>query len=311
MNIQKEIEKVKAELESIKFAEAYLPKLERKLNYDKTHLINIGKLIDDKYKDIGQLESFTIKRLFIEFLGDKESQLERERQQYLQLALKYRELKQTIKLMEYERDILQEKVNNLDKVQLKLNALIKARENLLKDVEKETKEKVIEINIKIDQKIRLITEIKEAKEIGYKIKEKLQRATDNLKKINTWSEIENFFSNSTPPKQNHLDNAQEDISAAQQLLIRLENELNDIWQLPQQQQPSRYTTFLEDYNENLIIDWLLAGQIKNARHLLENTSDKVEIIIQRLKKEEALAKKYAQNLDKEKRKVLLQKKKKA
>ncbi len=58
----------------------------------KAELVRVDNKLEKEYKDIEKLENLSIKGLFYKILGSKEEQIERERQDYLQIVLKQKEI---------------------------------------------------------------------------------------------------------------------------------------------------------------------------------------------------------------------------
>ena len=69
-----------------------------RLRVERKEIGRLGGLLNKEEMDLKKLESASIRSLFHKILGDKEKQIEKERQQYLQTALKYNELSKSIEL---------------------------------------------------------------------------------------------------------------------------------------------------------------------------------------------------------------------
>lgn len=308
MNLQEELRQTIEEYESIKLAQTYFEKLLDRIAVLQEEIIAIEELIDQSSVDIAKLESFSLSSLFFELLGDKESQLERAKQIYLQNILRYKELKKRLELSQYEKNILEKKVARSEQVSMKLNALLKTRENLLDQTEPELRYQIQALNQKIEQQFRFKTEIKEANNLAYKIIEYLSKMIDLLNKIWFWGNIK-WFPKTKANHQSHIDRAQELLYKSKQLIIHLEDEMRHIDRFNLSNVPNFRLElshhFSEIYIENLILDWIVRGRIRNAQTSIINTRDKIKLLQITLKKQSKDIDAYIKELEIEKKQLLL------
>lgn len=310
MNLQDELRRTIEEYESINLAKNYLTKLRHRIAILRQDLHEIETLVNQSSMDIAKLESFSLTSLFFELLGDKASQLEQAKQSYLQNILKYRELKRRLELSEYEKNILEKKVARAEQVNLQLNTLLRTRENLLDQTEPELKRGIMALNRKIEQQLRFKTEIKEANNLSYKTIEYLSKMIELLNKIWFWGNMK-WFSKLFNNTQSHIDRAQELLYKAKQNIIHLEDKMKHIEQYNKSQVPnfrlelSHY--FSEIYIENLILDWVVRGRIKNAFTSIISTRDKIKLLQITLKKQSKDIDQYIEQLELEKKQLLLNK----
>ena len=216
-----------------------------------------------------------------------------------------------MELSSCEKSILEKKVARFDEVSLKLNTLVKTRENLLDQTEPRLRHEINALNAKIERQIRRKAELKEANNLAYKIIEYLGKMIDLLNQTWAWGSISwNPFSKIS--KQSSIDRAQELLYKSKQLLIRLEDELVQIEKHAQKENPSFELTlarrFSEIYIENLILDWILRGRIRNAKTSIFNTRDKLKLLQFALKKESRDIDHYIQQLERQKKQLILNKK---
>ena len=76
------------ELQGVERAERQMQKVQQQLEFSYRQLEHLAKTLDKEYADVEKLEKMSIKGVFYKVLGDKEAQLEKERQEYLQAVLK-------------------------------------------------------------------------------------------------------------------------------------------------------------------------------------------------------------------------------
>ena len=104
------------------------------INLEKAYdtMDKLGKLLDDKYGDFENMDGKSVKGLFYKVLGSKEAQTEKARQDYLDAALKYQEAKKEVDLLEFEKNLLTDKLEKRSGIEHKIKSLIEKREIELK-----------------------------------------------------------------------------------------------------------------------------------------------------------------------------------
>jgi len=273
LDLKKEIQKTLAEVQSMEIAKSHVVKLRSRISQLNFRLVEVEKELSIKNHE---LYDSNLSKLFSKVLGNKSEQEELLRQAYLKLILEHRELEQTLTLLQFEEEVLTEKLTNYVAVQNKLKALLKTRANLLDATEGKLKRKIAKIDQNIFQNIKIKTETKEAINLAYNIKVKLLDIHECLIAVTQWSPNED---------EKNIDKAQELIYRVKPLLFQLEGELEDInkMQLTYQFPSSLTDSFTEIYYENLILDWILNGAIVHAEHCIKNKLDKIELLIRSLK----------------------------
>ena len=104
------IEDLKNQLYSIFKAEKRFVVLQQELEVFKKDIYLLSKVVDKEYLDVTNLEKIASLVLFNKILGDAGKKLEMEREEYLYAVLKYDDLSNKIKILEYEREILEKKI---------------------------------------------------------------------------------------------------------------------------------------------------------------------------------------------------------
>jgi len=109
-------------------AESRLDFILNELNTKKQQLNDLEAKMLHEHGDVEELEKMSVKSVFRKILGDKEAQLEKERQEYLHAFMKYEEFKKTLDILEYEKGILQEKVANATDVSAQIKKKLARRQ---------------------------------------------------------------------------------------------------------------------------------------------------------------------------------------
>lgn len=281
MGIKKELKEAVQDFEKAKLAKAHLEKIIPRIEDTKIALYRLEKYLEKTDYQIHSVTAPSLKELFTSSLIDKEKQLELERQRYLETALQYREFKQSLKLLEYERDLLVSKASRLKELESRLNILIRSREQLLDDSDITLKRAIGRVDRKIMKQFRIKAKAEAAKKQSYKIIEYIYRVLDLFEAINGWG-----FSQVRRGEESYkIDQSEAYLSKIKQLLITLEDELEAINQMASKPQFNLDIAgdFSSIYIDNLILDWIISGKIRHAEWTLDNVKDRIELILGQLK----------------------------
>ena len=152
--------------------------------YDKESKWN--KKLDKELRDVEKLEGFSTKSVFYKILGSKEKQLEKERQEYLELTLQYEDLKNEIKLLEYEENLLDAKIHSKEKLERTLESLKAKREEEIIQTDPKLREVLINLSDKLEQSYHLKQELEEAMEVGGVAHNLLKQVIRQLSQVRNW-----------------------------------------------------------------------------------------------------------------------------
>ena len=303
MGIKKELKKAVGDFERAKLAKAHLEKIFPRIEDTRIALYRLERALDQANYQINSITSFSLKELFSESLVDKEKQLEKERQKYLETALQYREFKQSLKLLEFERDVLLRKVSRIKDLESNLNILVRSREQLLDDSDSGLKSAIARIDKKMMIQYRIKAKTEEAKKLCYKVMEYTYRIFEFFEESGDWG----FFTNRSFTDSYKVDQSEMYLSKIKQLLLTLEDELDAINKLSDKEHFSLNIAegFSSLYIDNLILDWIISGKIKHAELTLDNVKDRIELILEQLKLHSRRTQSNVVRMEKDKRLLLM------
>ncbi len=306
MALQDELRQALEENQSMTLALRHFEKLQARLLGSYVELEELEDELQNNYQFIQQLENFTLRGLFLKVLGDEEEQLAQERQAYLEKVLHYRDLKKSIELMEFEEEVLGQKVALADQVRLKLNALIKTRESSLMRTDPGARTRIQRIYDHIDRRERQKAQIQQIINLGYQLTTKLDRMVEYLSGTRNWGKWSKLFSRGNPT---NIDRAQEVFYQAKQLVFQLEEALDEY--NDKRTAGNSYTLSLSRelarlYFESLISDWVIQGKIRNALSHVRSIRDRAQLIILSLKRERKGLDREIRALDEEKRALVIE-----
>lgn len=268
-DFQKELNKILNKFQDFERIQKHLKNLEAQLKSGYKELDKLDRIIDKQGQDVEQLEKLSLKGIFHKILGSKKEQLGKERQEYLQAALKRNEHKKSIELLEYEKGILEEKLTKLKDIPAQAEMLIQKRENDLMKSGTPVGMRILTISKQIDESRRLKREIKEALDAGVAAVNILKEMESYLRNARNWGNWDMMGGRgmTTYVKHSNIDRARARLHKAQHLLNRFEDELRDVYnprQLNLSLNLDSFTRFIDIFFDNLISDWIVQQRIRNA-----------------------------------------------
>lgn len=284
MSIQERLDQKNEEFKSLELARKHLENIEQRLLNKKKQSLKLKAILEKEYNDVIALEKLSIEGLFVKFLGDKEARMELERQEYLTAALNYNESIKSIELIEFEKQVLQKKLQRYDVVKSEYYNLIRQREASLVIEDPLAKQLITTINQDHDQTIALKREIHEALIVGTKIKKSIDEIVSNLTKVANWGHIL-LPPNEYIKKMVFVNRAKEKAYTTKQLLEAYEDELFDIYRgqnIQIENYLRSFKNFIHELFDNLISDWIIAKKIHHSLNTVHQVKAKVSRVNQSL-----------------------------
>jgi hypothetical protein len=302
-NINKKLER---------FAELYFlaTKKENRIAIIKHNLevlfIDLGahrKIMHKEHQDVIQLEKMSKHFLFVEILGDREHELETERQEYLQSVLEYNAIAHEIGLLKFEKKILEKKELDKEGLKKQRDYYLKFKEQKLLYNNQDHGPVIKKFNAEIIRLNLLQREIKEA------ISE-IRTTSEYLKKAKQYlSQIEDFgyysFIGITFSKKKILNKAIDNIIRVKIQIKKLDKELNDIYDRYELPNMYKYDSFVDSFHQNLITDWVLKNKLKSALLSIESGQQQLLRILATLDYDAEKSKKKLEDITEEKRMYVL------
>ncbi len=255
------------EFKSILIAEKYKLYIDEQLDMLNQRLNKLIDIIDAKAEDLEPEESTTIKSLFNKALVNEQEQHEIARQEYLLSALKYKECKESIALLLFEKEIVDKKVIKKIEVEAKLNMAIDSDTSLIHENHRMIKKRIFEINETIRDLINYKRELYEAKIVASKVSELLDKMANILAKAKEYDKWGEFYHKKMEAKAKEaafMDHALQVSHQASQQMKFLKKELDDIFQFTP---TSNMTTlnelldFQDGFHGSMITDWVIENNV--------------------------------------------------
>lgn len=300
--IFKELQSLYEEILSKEKIELHLKNLDRVLIEKEAALSKTQALVDKEAQDIAKLEGRNLPALFMFFLGDKERQLEKERQEHLQAFLQHQSAENAIKELKEEKNTLLKSYSSKFRVEEQFDNLLKKQQRKLKSAYPDIFDQLIFFEEKIANHQAKTKEIKQAIREGRKTIQVLEIVLSQLIKITDWGRKAKI---SRPAK----DKLQSTVNRAETTLLKFEKELYDItdhYGLDYIQQIEDIKDFIGRFYDNLITDWIIKNRIENSKGFVQSSIDKISRIVAMLDTNGRDTLVYIEEEKEDKRAIILQ-----
>lgn len=230
--------------------------------------------------DVEKLSGTNFYALFQTMLGDKEQQLEIERQEYLDAFLKHKGTVENLTELKAEKAILEQTYSSQFGVEKHLETLLAEKEKLLLRQDHPMTESILMANKNIINHQAKITEIEQAIFEGKRTKKILQKMILDLDQVESWGL--NPKNQKRKIKNNQLIlRIERNTMKVNKYLQKYEEELADLslhFKIDFRRQVDTIRNFLDDFVDSLITDWVIKRKISNAAHLVNHIFDKISRI---------------------------------
>lgn len=309
--IQSKIYSTIEKLESLKSIHRHYQESEKNLNEYERRLEKLNNQLEKELKDIEKLEGISIKGIFHKVLGSKEEQVEKERQEYLELSLQHQEFIKEIELLEYELEVLNKKISDIAPLQKRLELLKKERENEILASSEPIRNRLVKIHNQMDNLKSYASEVTEAYRAGEHARQSLAMVVNYLKEASKWGNWDRMSKGShyyDRKKYDSIDRAVNEAYRSRQLLTLFARELSDVGiELGRiNLEIGEIGGFMDRLFDNLITDWVVQNKINHALNNVQSTFNKVNRLVLSLKEEINASNKKRLELEKQKDRVLIE-----
>jgi hypothetical protein len=288
--IHRDLKEALLEWRQLKKVDKHFADLTSRLSKERKEITRLGALLEKEEKDLERLERAGIRSLFHRILGDKEKQIEKERQEYLQTALKYNELSKSIELIEYEKELLEKKLVRFATVEQRYEDLIKLREKELLGSDSEEGRALLSLSKKLDARHIELKDIDEAILAGNEALKYVRTLESQLLKARNWGQWDTYGNGrgSGWLKHQAVDRARDMLHRVRHALLNFQKELSDVYEdayIDINLRMDKFDKFVDIFFDNLITDWIVQQKIKNALDNVSNTKGQVIYALKKLKEE--------------------------
>lgn len=257
--------------------------IEQTIASQKEALKILEVILHKEKKDVEELEKLGWQSLFHRVLGNKEQQLEKERQEYLLAFLKYERCEDEITTLEYEHKIVEQKLSQSANAETELQTLMKEKLKELDSFKPENRKSIIEIIENIRNHHYRVNEIQEARRQAQKLRtgvNKLVKALEDIK----WGSSKSFFDRIDSDYKNlkNARNIRKLFNYPSNGIHKLKKELGDIssrYDLHYEFILKTFNDFDDYFFDGLISDWIVQEKIDHSLNIITTAGDRLTRII--------------------------------
>ena len=266
--IQQNIQDTIKEIVHLERVEEQVKVTKQELKETVAEFEGLGKKLNKELRDIEKLERLSTKAIFYKVLGSKEKQLEKERQEYLELSLKEEDLSNSIDLLEYELNILEAKISSRTDLNNRLKKLKNEREEEIIKTDPALRMELLALSNNLEETYRFKIEVQEALEAGQLCHNLMQQIVSLLGRVKNWGQWPTHQANQHGRRRMRRDAIDRARNLAYQVKHHLnifQNELKDIGkEITFRINPQELTEFSDFFFGNLITDWIMQQQLTRA-----------------------------------------------
>ena len=262
-----------------------LDRTQNMLSEQTSRLAELEITVKKEGSDVERLEGLSLTGLFHAVLSDKQTQLEKERQEYLAAKLKYDECKYSVSALERDINDLKARIASLGDIDSQHRAIVKRKEQLISQGNDRNAAKLIEFSEALADAQSDSRELKEAIDAGKAVLAGLDDVIGFLKSARNWGTFDMLGGGliTTAVKHSRIDRARESVHHVQQLLRVFQRELADV--------DSRtdididigsFLTFADYFFDGLIVDWVVQSRIGRSLDSAVQAAERVGGIVQQL-----------------------------
>lgn len=266
--IQEQLQKTIEAQHQLEKVATYVTSLEDRIDGAHRQLQELSQIVDKEQAEYERLEKLSLKSVFHQVLGNKEQQVEKERQDYLQAFLRFNEARKALELLNFERETLVKKLDGKSQLDAELERLIALREQEILTLNNQSAQRLRGIDRDMDKLIRVRVEVNEAIAAGEVALNSLSQMIGYLNQARNWGNWDMTSRGPAPSfmKKSSIDKARTISYNVQMELKRFGDELRDVYhrEFVFPFQLESFSGFLDMFFDNLISDWIIQSKIKNS-----------------------------------------------
>ncbi|WP_326906752.1 hypothetical protein [Sedimentibacter sp. MB31-C6] len=266
-----------------------LKQTEQDLIHEKLQLNKLSNALKKENKDVLKLETASIASLFYTVLGNKEEQLEKEKQEALKVKLKYDQSRHNVDFLFNETKRIVDELSKIDVCEKDYEDLINKKLESIYSEDKDLSEEIKDL-IKRKENINAnIKEIDEAIKAGEDALHSVENTIKELEKSENWGVWDMLGGGmlTTMVKHSHIDEARYHGEETQRFLGKFKREISDINMAVTNFSidVGSFETFADYFFDGLIFDWVVQSEICKSLDCAKNIKNQVDKAMSKLYEE--------------------------
>jgi hypothetical protein len=240
--------------------------------------------MESVYRDVLRLEKLSTATIYHKILGNIGSVIEKEKEEYLLAVLHYDDLSNKLNLLEYEINILNEKINKKQNLTARLSEFIYQKADMISEEDDHTFFHALKrMDDKINELKRIKNEIAEADIAQEQLKAYLIQVAEGLNKIDPWFDFSANQQYTSYARLKYQSGARQIISMIDQLGKKLNTQLADISNdLNIKHDLNPYIDFVQSIHKAAIDGWHSGRYLARAKNCIEDYIDTTIKVKQKL-----------------------------
>jgi DNA repair exonuclease SbcCD ATPase subunit len=278
----------KDQLRTKKDLERALARARQTLQEQRRKLWELETQLAKESADVETLEILSLRGLFLSILGNKEEQLEKDRQELLRVKLQHDECQEAIDKLKQEVEDLKHHIESLGDVEARHQSLLQRKEEALLQTDREDARRLLELS-EAEADVRSdLRELREAISAGNSVLNSLDSVVSALRTAGNWGTVDLLGGGilTTAVKHGRVDEARRWAHQAQRRLRRFRRELTDL-------EPDArvsielggFETFADYFFDGLIADWVVQTRIRSSLDRAIEMRRRVQTIVNDLERE--------------------------
>lgn len=287
---------------------ADLDQLEAELRRHERRLETMGAELAKEGRDVRRLEGLSLAALFHTLLGNRDEQLDKERQELLAVKLRYDAELQSGQPLEADADRCRRELAALGDLQQRRDALLTEREQQMRASGTAAGDELAELLNRLADARSDMREIDEALDAGVQALAALAQARESLASARGWGQFDMIGGGllTTAVKHSHIDRSRSAAERAQRHLQRFARELHDVGEHQQglTVDASGFDKFADYFFDGLIFDWIVQSKIVRAQEAVQQTTANAREVMHQLERRRRELEATQANLEAERARLL-------
>ncbi|MBN2652507.1 MAG: hypothetical protein JXR63_08990 [Spirochaetales bacterium] len=293
VDIDKHIDEIKSKNAQHKKLRSNFLDLQTQKKQNLRELKELKVELTKEKEDYERIKKFGLEKVFYTIIGQQESKLEKEKQEFIVATMKFDTKKNEIKFINEELIKIRQKIGLLGDIKKEYESFMFVKEYVIKQqkiVESENLNEFTKRENLINNRIR---ELNEAKDVGEQITTQLNQALSALESAADWGVCDIFGGGfiATSGKYARIDKARNFVAKTQVLMNRYKKELADadikIEKLINIGELSTFADYLIDgFVFDLFAQYKINKSIKRVQEILDKITKAQNFVEQQLDEEE-------------------------
>ncbi len=257
--------------------------------------------------DVEKLEGMSFANLFHSIKGDKVEKLQKEKEEAFAAKLKYDSICNELRMLDNEIEGKERKLLKLKDIEKEYEDLLNEKQDILISTDGSIRSIFSRLQDEEAEEISKEKEIEEAISAGEVLLQSLYRVRDHLQSASSWGTWDILGGGfiATMAKHSKIDDAKNEISAAQGYLRSFYRELQDVGTtISIDIEIGSFLTFADYFFDGLFADLTVQSKINDSKIRVKNTIDDVGHMLDKLRNQMVACQMKRNNIYKRKLEII-------